>query len=271
MHCPDNPTASDNRIVPNLTVVLVHGWGSSPRTWEGIVWPEGWRILPYTLPGHGNRRDEGSWTIPSASEDLVGFIRQSVPAGERVLLIGHSMGGQLTAMVQAQHPELVLGEVVIDPAYGGDDSPAAVAQMMSQLEAMRSDPLGTLLQFSARCFNLLRGHSLHTCRNLRATLFGRILPRPIQRHLVIISNRSIWFLARSVCARIRPRLPCGGLGRCWASMAVKLAARWSAKLIRRIWMYRCPCGMAGMAIFFIWKIHSALCSALRIGLRELAR
>ena len=136
-----------------LTAVLVHGWGGSPRTWNGIAWPEHWRILPYTLPGHGHRHDDGPWTIPAAAEDLADYIRGSVPAGERVLLIGHSMGGQLTAMVQATHPELVLGEVVIDPAYGGDDSPVDVADMVAQLEAMRNDPFGTLFQFIEGAFS----------------------------------------------------------------------------------------------------------------------
>lgn len=134
----------------NCTAVLVHGWGSSPRTWAGIDWPRGWRMLPYTLPGHGVRHDEGPWTIPSAAEDLVRYIRSQVPEGQRVLLIAHSMGGQLTALVNAGHPELVLGEAVIDPAYGGGDSPV---KLVAMLEALRRDPHGTMAGFITGAFS----------------------------------------------------------------------------------------------------------------------
>ncbi|PJM73752.1 hypothetical protein CS006_00760 [Bifidobacterium primatium] len=133
--------------------VLVHGWGGSPKTWEPVRWPESWKVLAYTLPGHAERAQEGPWTIPSAAEDLAAYIRENVPTGARTLLIAHSMGGQLSMLVNADHPELIDGEVVIDPAYNGDDSPADVERMRRTLDAFRADPHGAMNEFIQGAFS----------------------------------------------------------------------------------------------------------------------
>lgn len=135
----------------SLTVVTVHGWGSSPRTWSDVPWPKAWKVIDYTVPGHAVRVDEGPWTIPAASEDLACFIRRSVPDGQRVLLVAHSMGGQLSALVNAHHPDLICGEVVVDPAYGGsaaegDNAPALLARL-------RRDAYGIMEHFVQGAFS----------------------------------------------------------------------------------------------------------------------
>ncbi|MBW3093336.1 alpha/beta hydrolase [Bifidobacterium sp. 82T10] len=127
--------------------VLVHGWAGSPRVWDGIDWPDDWNVHAYTLPGHGERRDDGPWTIPSAAEDLADYIRNTVPAGKQALLIAHSMGGQLSLAVHANHPELVAGEVVIDPAYGAMGEEATRAFHERFLERMSDDPTKAVLDF----------------------------------------------------------------------------------------------------------------------------
>ncbi|NEG88526.1 alpha/beta fold hydrolase [Bifidobacterium aerophilum] len=143
--------------VQQMYVIPVHGWAGSPRVWDFVSWPDDWTVLPYELPGHGTRRDDNPagpdapFTIPAAGEDLADFIRRNVPAGKRALLIGHSMGGQLTLHVHVHHPELVAGEVVIDPALGAKADEVAGQPVM--LKALRDDACDTIESFIQGAFS----------------------------------------------------------------------------------------------------------------------
>ncbi|PJM75508.1 alpha/beta fold hydrolase [Bifidobacterium simiarum] len=146
-------TTDQDRTPEPVYAVLIHGWGGSPHSWDPVVWPKDWHVLEYTLPGHAERFDDGPWTIRSASEDLARYIETHVPAGHPALLIAHSMGGQLSLWMNANRPDLVAGEVVIDPAYGGDDSAEDVAQSVSTLSALRADAYGTMREFIKGAFS----------------------------------------------------------------------------------------------------------------------
>ncbi|KAB8286994.1 alpha/beta hydrolase [Bifidobacterium ramosum] len=156
----------------HVYAVPVHGWAGSSRVWDFVRWPDDWTVLPYELPGHGTRRDDNPagaqspFTIPAAGEDLADFIRRNVPSGERVLLIGHSMGGQFTLHVHVHHPELVAGEVVIDPALGARQ--AEIDGQPAMLEALRADAYGTIESFIQGAF------SAYTSQRVREAIVADI-------------------------------------------------------------------------------------------------
>jgi len=57
---------------------------------------------------------------PHLVEQLADFARQKQGAGEAAFLVGHSLGGILSLMCAARHPELARGVVLIDsPVIGG--------------------------------------------------------------------------------------------------------------------------------------------------------
>lgn len=145
-----------------MQAILIHGWGGSPSTWDSVPFPADWMLHRYTLPGHGERFNVEGWTIPQAGEDLAAFVRDvrgrhcnveeaadgSDGSGrEPVVLIAHSMGGQLSAWANANHPELIDGEVVIDPAYNGTDAVEDLVSMRATLAALRADARGTMREF----------------------------------------------------------------------------------------------------------------------------
>lgn len=138
-------------------VVLVHGWGGSAHAWDGIRWPENWRTFAFELPGHGAHRDEGPFTIRHATDALVEYIRTVVADGRgrriHTIVVAHSMGGQLSLLLNAEHPELLDGEVVIDPAYGAPDTPEDMAQHRADLAGLRERPYETMNRFLEGAFS----------------------------------------------------------------------------------------------------------------------
>ncbi len=98
-------------------VVLVHGLGGSHLNWclLGPLLAGHARVLAVDLPGFGLTNPYGRSTTVSADARLVDrFVREV--AGGPAVLIGNSMGGMVSILAAAAHPDSVSGLVLIDPA-----------------------------------------------------------------------------------------------------------------------------------------------------------
>lgn len=78
------------------TIVLVHGWTCASPFWKlqvGALTGER-RIVAYDLRGHGHseRAASGDYSLDAFASDLDAVLSDCVPAGERALLVGHSLG-----------------------------------------------------------------------------------------------------------------------------------------------------------------------------------
>lgn len=96
-------------------VVLVHGLGGSIENWDliGADLTRFGRVVALDLPGFGLSPPARDWSLDTHHDVIVDFMRHfESPA----TLIGNSMGGLLTEMVAATHPELVMAMVLISPA-----------------------------------------------------------------------------------------------------------------------------------------------------------
>lgn len=113
-----------------VTVVLVHGWTLSRRTWDRVV-----RDLPaavgapvrmvrFDLRGHGDSEPSpaGTTTIAQCADDLAEVIAERVPSGP-IVLAGHSMGGMTIMSLAERHPglvaERVAGVALVATSSGG--------------------------------------------------------------------------------------------------------------------------------------------------------
>jgi pimeloyl-ACP methyl ester carboxylesterase len=83
------------------TVVLIHGWTCNTTFWAPVIkalrrtaGPE-LRVVAYDQRGHGGSEEPGSggYSVPILVEDLTAVLDATVPAGEKAVLVGHSMGG----------------------------------------------------------------------------------------------------------------------------------------------------------------------------------
>ena len=101
------------------TVVMVHGFTGSKENWYPLA--AGLRgrytMLIPDLPGWGDseRHADADYGFVAQSERVADFIRAQSP-GKPVVLLGHSMGGGIAALVAARHPDLVSRVGLLDAA-----------------------------------------------------------------------------------------------------------------------------------------------------------
>ena len=93
------------------TIVLVHGWTCAAEFWklQAEALAERFRVVAYDLRGHGSsgRATSGDYSIEAFGADLEAVLRSSVPAGERALVVGHSLGAMSIVSWAGEHPEKV--------------------------------------------------------------------------------------------------------------------------------------------------------------------
>ncbi|WP_327640915.1 alpha/beta hydrolase [Kribbella sp. NBC_00482] len=97
-----------------VTVLLVHGWTCSTRSWhnqvEGlpqILGPDAVRVVTYDHRGHGRSEaaPAGTTRLDQLADDLVTVLDEVVGDGP-VVYAGHSMGGMTLMAAAEQYPEL---------------------------------------------------------------------------------------------------------------------------------------------------------------------
>jgi len=96
-------------------ILLVHGLGGSVANWDAVGqrMTEHGRVLALDLPGYGLSPPAGDWKVTTMAAAVHDFIEASGPP---VTLVGNSMGGLVSSMVAAGHPDLVSALVLVSPA-----------------------------------------------------------------------------------------------------------------------------------------------------------
>ncbi len=120
---------------PVPATVLVHGWAGSPAVWSSVVerWTAPPPLIPVALPGSPG----DSSGLPCTIDGALAAVRRVLDEiGAPVVVVGHSMGGQISLTLAVDDPRVV-GEVVIDPAYGATAAEAdASAAWAGRIEAI---------------------------------------------------------------------------------------------------------------------------------------
>lgn len=102
------------------TVVLVHGFTGSKENWYPMAERLGghYRLVIPDLPGWGeSQRIAGAdYGFLAQADRLAQFLEGIRRDGSPIVLVGHSMGGGIVALVAADHPDLVARVALIDAA-----------------------------------------------------------------------------------------------------------------------------------------------------------
>ena len=98
-------------------LVCVHGLGGSHLNWAALAphLTQQARVIAIDLPGFGLTRPGSRAVTVHANQAVLHRFLTDVVGGPAILL-GNSMGGLITLMETAAHPEIVAGAILVDPA-----------------------------------------------------------------------------------------------------------------------------------------------------------
>lgn len=115
---PELVSADDTSIAE--TVVLIHGWGASSYSYSGVMPPlagAGRRVIAVDMPGHGlsfKPEDDSVYDIEFMAGTVMAVIQQL--GLEKFVLVGHSMGGAISALIASRMGESIERLVLVAPA-----------------------------------------------------------------------------------------------------------------------------------------------------------
>lgn len=100
------------------TLVLLHGFTANKELWVRFVQKlrGSYRVLAVDLGGHGNSDQDFSlrYDLDDQVRWLVALLDQLKI--DRVVMAGNSMGGAISALFAATHPDRAAGIILLDPA-----------------------------------------------------------------------------------------------------------------------------------------------------------
>jgi pimeloyl-ACP methyl ester carboxylesterase len=96
-------------------LVLFHGVTRCWRDWEPLLpaLTERWQVFAVDHRGHGGSSRAGDYRVADYSADAIEFLDVHVPAP--ALLLGHSLGAMVAAVVAAERPGRVRAVMLEDP------------------------------------------------------------------------------------------------------------------------------------------------------------
>jgi pimeloyl-ACP methyl ester carboxylesterase len=113
----------DMRGEGDIDLVFIHCWGCDRSFWreqlDHFADLDAYRVVSLDLPGHGaSGTDRESWQVADLGADVKAVVDEL--GLERVVLIGHSMGGPVALYAAQLMPEKVRGIVCIDTLHNAE-------------------------------------------------------------------------------------------------------------------------------------------------------
>lgn len=128
------------------TIVFVHGWSCDRSYWDAQLseFASRYRVIAVDLAGHGDSglgRDR--WTMEAFADDVVAAVDAVCGSEGRVVLVGHSMGGDVIVPAARKLAGRVAGLVWIDTYHQLGPARSAV-EIEAELEPFRRDFAGSV-------------------------------------------------------------------------------------------------------------------------------
>jgi pimeloyl-ACP methyl ester carboxylesterase len=110
-----------------LPMLLTHGFGASQAMWAPNLETLGAdrRVLTWDLPGHGASAWDGELTHERCIEEMLALL--DMLGSSRAVVGGMSLGGFLSLLFCARHPERVAALLLVDTGPGFRDDTAREA------------------------------------------------------------------------------------------------------------------------------------------------
>lgn len=138
------------------TLVFVHGWCINGDYWkaQADAFKDRYKILTLDLAGHGKSKVQRTdWSMQNYANDVAELITQLKL--DNVILIGHSMSGNINLLVYDKIPEKVTGFIGIDNLHelGKKQSDTAKAESEAFITALETSFTGTAPLFAQFLFS----------------------------------------------------------------------------------------------------------------------
>jgi pimeloyl-ACP methyl ester carboxylesterase len=113
--------AYDVRGQGDMALVFIHGWACDRSFWREQldVFAEDYRVVALDLGGHGESgADREAWSMTTLGGDVQAVVENLNL--ERVVLVGHSMGGVVALEAARLMPQRVVGIVGVDTLHDAE-------------------------------------------------------------------------------------------------------------------------------------------------------
>jgi len=107
----------------DTALLFVHGWSCDSRYWREQVphFAEEYRVITMELAGHGNSGQHRKvYSLNGFAQDVKAVIEAVNP--KKVILIGHSFGGEIVASTVRLEPGKVIGIIGVDTLHNLDET-----------------------------------------------------------------------------------------------------------------------------------------------------
>ncbi len=136
------------------TLVLAHGWTEGLRYWALVVreLAEELRIVAYDLRGHGQSGPAAGkdYSLARFGEDLEAVLRAAVPADQRAIVAGHSLGAMsIVAWAERHNAERLRAAALLFTGLGNLAAEQLLVSVARVAHGVR-DPIARRLFFGNR-------------------------------------------------------------------------------------------------------------------------
>jgi pimeloyl-ACP methyl ester carboxylesterase len=131
----------------DVTLVFVHGWSCDSRYWKYQLpyFYKKYRVVLIDLAGHGCSEQTRQDYTPEAFGQDVKAVVEKLDA-KKVILIGHSMGGEIVAYAARLMPQRVIGIIGVDTLNNEEDT-MPKEQFTAMVEGFQKDFKGEVRSF----------------------------------------------------------------------------------------------------------------------------
>lgn len=134
-----------------VSVVFVHGWLGDRSYWRHQLdhFADEHHVVAVDLAGHGaSGLDRERWTYRAFGEDVAAVV-DSLDL-DRVILVGHSMGGPVVLEAARLVPGRVIGIVAVDALHDPEAPEVAAEAIEAFLEPFEADFAGSVRSLVSR-------------------------------------------------------------------------------------------------------------------------
>ncbi len=145
--------AYEVRGTGDVALVFIHGWACDRAYWRGQLkaFAGDYRVVALDLGGHGqSSKDRETWSIAGLGGDVEAVADKL--GLERMILVGHSMGGPVALEAARRMSGRVIGVVGVDTLHDVTMKPPQ--EMMDQIQKQyETDFGGTMTTFIRSMFS----------------------------------------------------------------------------------------------------------------------